>query len=660
MTGTTVDLNHHHHPSEEKKHSLKASNKVAIDFDLANNPSSGLLSKEPNSSSPIETTASLLSLNQSNNERTGHENNNDTDKETNLNNNLHSYSMDRESDEGTERKTESLTPEPSTGENIQRTAASSDPSLTVTEEESKSVSGTTPKMTSSKKTAPQPTTGSRYGSRGRYASHGGGDGAHHHHQQQQQQQHQHRASTGTGIGSQGRLPDFPLRIVVNTDMVGAVIGKSGGTIKEITRESKARVDVLRKETSGTIDKVICIFGSPEHTSKACLKIMQVIREEALHLQKDPNDFPLKILAHNALIGRIIGKSGITIKKIMETTETKITVSSNLFDSSTFATPERVITIIGETVEAACSAEEQISAKLRSCYENEFALASMVPPVFPGFPPPPTAMYAGLPGMMPPSMSLGNGSHGRGEGPSRGVSAFSGSVLNHQLMTSPPAALLHHHPPAFPSFGPHSHPGPLSPPSGLPFHQTGDSSKYTVNIYVPSFAVGIIIGPKGSTIREMIQMTGANVKVPQSKGPSPSGDQSAERRVSVVGTQEAQFRAQYNIFKRVLVDSAPNIPLESTLRVEIFVPSSQVGRIIGKNGQTVRELQRLTHAQIKLPDPSSEEGSAAASSPDAETPVSITGDFYGTWVCFKHCFVIQNVFVTLFFLFHRLLKDKSEL
>jgi polyribonucleotide nucleotidyltransferase len=35
---------------------------------------------------------------------------------------------------------------------------------------------------------------------------------------------------------------------------------------------------------------------------------------------------LKILAHNNLIGRIIGKGGSTIKRVMLETETKITVS----------------------------------------------------------------------------------------------------------------------------------------------------------------------------------------------------------------------------------------------------------------------------------------------------------------------------------------------
>lgn len=38
------------------------------------------------------------------------------------------------------------------------------------------------------------------------------------------------------------------------------------------------------------------------------------------------EISLKILAHNSLIGRIIGKAGATIKKIMQETDTKINVS----------------------------------------------------------------------------------------------------------------------------------------------------------------------------------------------------------------------------------------------------------------------------------------------------------------------------------------------
>lgn len=68
-----------------------------------------------------------------------------------------------------------------------------------------------------------------------------------------------------------------------------------------------------------------IYGNPENCSQACRRILEVMQQEARSLNR-PEDFVLKILASNNLIGRIIGKGGSTIKRIMQQTETKITVS----------------------------------------------------------------------------------------------------------------------------------------------------------------------------------------------------------------------------------------------------------------------------------------------------------------------------------------------
>jgi KH domain len=46
-------------------------------------------------------------------------------------------------------------------------------------------------------------------------------------------------------GRPARGVDFPLRILVSSDMVGAIIGRGGATIRNITQESRARVDVHR-------------------------------------------------------------------------------------------------------------------------------------------------------------------------------------------------------------------------------------------------------------------------------------------------------------------------------------------------------------------------------------------------------------------------------
>lgn len=46
-----------------------------------------------------------------------------------------------------------------------------------------------------------------------------------------------------------------------------------------------------------------------------------------HFFPRADEVPLKILAHNNFVGRLIGKEGRNLKKVEQDTETKITISS---------------------------------------------------------------------------------------------------------------------------------------------------------------------------------------------------------------------------------------------------------------------------------------------------------------------------------------------
>ena len=479
-------------------------------------------------------------------------------------------------------------------------------------------------------------------------------------------------------------PEMPLRILVSSDMVGAIIGKAGGTIRDITKDSKARVDVLRREGStSSLDKVINVFGASECCSRACARILEVVAEEARATDKPLEEYPLRILAHNALIGRLIGKSGATIKRIMEVTGTRITISQSLYDPTAYNLPERVITIEGpsDNLSPVMEAESQIFSKLRACYESDMALA-----IAPSFLPPYLA-----PGHLPhhqqqqqqQSRSLGPLQHvlsppgvssvapGVTGSPSRGSAAPPYSPTStamyaaaYQHMGSPAAAAGIPMMPQFPFQVPPMSPVTASTVPAMMPAPVMESVRETAVIYIPNSCVGAVIGVGGAAVRDMMHASGASIKVapapkdqergsreagaagggggdpdpPVTAGPPVVGSASPqERKVTVTGSPEAQWKAQMMIFRKVLMDASvsPSSPAAGTgseaacLRVEIQVPSSQVGRIIGKNGQTVRELQRLTRAQIKLPEPA-EEGSAPPA-PDAETPVAIVGDFYSSQV-----------------------------
>jgi far upstream element-binding protein len=65
------------------------------------------------------------------------------------------------------------------------------------------------------------------------------------------------------------------------------------------------------------------------------------------------------------------------------------------------------------------------------------------------------------------------------------------------------------------------------------------------IYVPSDAVGMIIGKGGETIREMQNVTGCKINVNQSSGPGET-----QREVALIGTRDSIARAKDAINEKV--------------------------------------------------------------------------------------------------------------
>lgn len=261
---------------------------------------------------------------------------------------------------------------------------------------------------------------------------------------------------------------------------------------------------------------------------------------------------------------------------MQETDTKITVSSiNDINSFNF---ERIITVKG-SIDNMSRAESQISSKLRQSYEND--LQAMAPQ---------SIMFPGLHPMA--MMSTSGNSMGF---PPRGNMLPGPSYSMYQ---SPSAA-------------------------GLP---QGEAQE-TTYLYIPNTAVGAIIGTKGSHIRNIIRFSGATVKIAPLEADKPP-EQQTERKVTIVGSPEAQWKAQYLIFEKIREEGFVSGAEDVRLTVEILVASSQVGRIIGKGGLNVRELQRVTGSIIKLP----EHGTAA--SPDEETTVHIIGPFFSVQVCYQ--------------------------
>jgi len=334
----------------------------------------------------------------------------------------------------------------------------------------------------------------------------------------------------------------PLRILVPSEYVGAIIGRKGSTIRNITTQSRARVDVHRDDNAGMLEKVISIYGQQENCTNACKEILKVMQQEAASTNR-PGEIALKMLADNSYCGRIIGKEGRVIQKIREDTDTRITVS-NVQDMQAMC-PDRVITIRG-SIDNMSSAESCISTKLKECIEKDMQTPGMMMPgSFPGM----QMMSSGMYGIMPYGMSR------------------PGYPYGNQGMYSP----MQPHP---------QHPQhPQQPLSPSPHGSTHEM----IQICVPSSSVGALIGSKGANIKNVIKDSGARVSIEPQQGEDTNP--AADRMVTIRGCMESQWRASYHVFDKLAQEGFASMD-DTRLRTCIRIPKSMVGRVIGKGGKNV--------------------------------------------------------------------------
>ncbi|KND92456.1 Far upstream element-binding protein 3 [Tolypocladium ophioglossoides CBS 100239] len=138
----------------------------------------------------------------------------------------------------------------------------------------------------------------------------------------------------------------------------------------------------------------------------------------------------------------------------------------------------------------------------------------------------------------------------------------------------------------------------------------------MQIMVPDRTVGLIIGRGGETIRDLQERSGCHINI---VGESKSVN--GLRPVNLIGTAEASARAKDFIMKIVDSDTrgdgpAPKKPPPMGGRNDapprdiggsgpdkmndaVYVPSDAVGMIIGKGGETIREMQNTTGCKINV-------------------------------------------------------------
>ncbi|XP_054691080.1 insulin-like growth factor 2 mRNA-binding protein 2 isoform X3 [Grus americana] len=369
-------------------------------------------------------------------------------------------------------------------------------------------------------------------------------------------------------GHQFENYSFKISYIPDEEFVGAIIGKEGLTIKNLTKQTQSKVDIHRKENAGAAEKPITIHATPEGCSEACRMILDIMQKEADET-KSAEEIPLKILAHNSLVGRLIGKEGRNLKKIEQDTGTKITISP--LQDLTIYNPERTITVKGST-EACSNAEVEIMKKLREAYENDVVAVNQQANLIPGLNLSALGIFSTGLSMLPSTPGA------RGAAAATPYHPFAQQSGRRRTSSSAYLSGLYGVPPA--GAFPHQHPLP---------------EQEVVNLFIPMQAVGAIIGKKGQHIKQLARFAGASIKIAPAEGPDAS-----ERMVIITGPPEAQFKAQGRIFGKLKEENFFNPKEEVKLEAHIKVPSFAAGRVIGKGGKTVNELQNLTSAEVIVP------------------------------------------------------------
>ncbi|KAI1499421.1 hypothetical protein F5X99DRAFT_389884 [Biscogniauxia marginata] len=152
-------------------------------------------------------------------------------------------------------------------------------------------------------------------------------------------------------------------------------------------------------------------------------------------------------------------------------------------------------------------------------------------------------------------------------------------------------------------------------AAVPVPATLREGEDCMQIMVPDRTVGLIIGRGGETIRDLQERSGCHINI---VGESKSVN--GLRPVNLIGPQNAAAQAKELILEIVDSDSRnvnnnndgnKNRPQKSDhsrdsaqgggekINDSIYVPSEAVGMIIGKGGETIREMQNSTGCKINV-------------------------------------------------------------
>uniref|UniRef100_A0A8C4QHB8 Zgc:110045 n=1 Tax=Eptatretus burgeri TaxID=7764 RepID=A0A8C4QHB8_EPTBU len=155
-----------------------------------------------------------------------------------------------------------------------------------------------------------------------------------------------------------------LRLLMHGKMVGSIIGRKGDTVKKMREESGARIIISEGSCP---ERIVTITGPTDAIFKAFSMITNKFEEDistamANSLMPSRPPVTLRLVVPASQCGSIIGKGGLKVKEIRESTGAQVQVAGDMLPSST----ERAVTISG-TPQAIVQCVRQICIILLEAY-----------------------------------------------------------------------------------------------------------------------------------------------------------------------------------------------------------------------------------------------------------------------------------------------------
>ncbi|KAJ2754530.1 RNA binding protein, heterogenous nuclear RNP-K like protein [Coemansia pectinata] len=354
-----------------------------------------------------------------------------------------------------------------------------------------------------------------------------------------------------------------LRALVSTKEAGVIIGKGGKNVADLRDVANVKAGVS-KVVSGVHDRVLSVTGFLVDVAHAYQLVAQTLVDNPLAIATQhgfqtftpPQQTVVRILISHNLMGTIIGRQGLKIKHIQDSSGARLVATKEMLPQST----ERVVEVHG-SVEGIRVAIEEIGKCLIEDWERGVG----------------TVLYN--PATRVPTVSSTSNPY---------VNNLRASV-DFTYADADRATVA----------------GPV-PPASTPTHAAVAAMNrlrsHTVSVTRASnpaeFLTSSMPMPPRTTTAFPATHDSGSVTPPSSFGPNPAVAAAALAN-SRLRSQSVSIQAQRGI--------DPSAMIANIRTQQIAIPCDMVGCIIGKNGACITEIRRLSGSRISIAKATESEG-----------------------------------------------------